>query len=74
MTCPRLIWTPLRRTNPHFDDDALQRLDPGWAVRARTSPGGTAPVQVAAQIEAAQAWISDERTRAEAAAPKLPLA
>ena len=63
----------LRRFDPNFDVDALERLDPLWAVRARTSPGGTAPVQVGAQIEAARVWAADERDRAEAAAPRLPL-
>lgn len=63
----------LRSFDQNFDEQALERLDPGWAVRARTSPGGTAPVQVQAQIESAQAWAGTERQRVQAAAPNLPI-
>ena len=63
----------LQSFDRNFEKQALERLDPGWAVRARTSPGGTAPVQVAAQLEAAQGWASGERGRLQAAVPKLPI-
>ena len=63
----------LRSFHQNFDRAALERLDPGWAVRARTSPGGTAPVQVQAQLESAQAWTGSERGRVQAAAPRLPI-
>ena len=64
----------LRSADARFDERALERLEPEWAVRARTSPGGTAPVQVAAQIEAAQAWAVSDRERAQASRPKLDFA
>ena len=63
----------LRSIDQNFDERALERLDPGWAVRARTSPGGTAPVQVRAQVESAQGWAVSERQRVQAALPSLPL-
>ncbi|MXY13729.1 MAG: argininosuccinate lyase [Chloroflexi bacterium] len=63
----------LRSIDQNFDERALERLDPGWAVRARTSPGGTAPVQVRAQVESAQSWAGSERQRVQAALPNLPL-
>lgn len=63
----------LRSFDQNFDEQVLERLDPGWAVKARTSPGGTAPVQVQAQIESAQNWAGTERQRVQAAAPNLPI-
>ena len=63
----------LRSVDQNFDEKALARLDPDWAVRARTSPGGTSPIQVRAQVESAQDWARSERQRVRAAAPNLPI-
>ena len=63
----------LRSFDQNFEQGALERLDPAWAVRARTSPGGTAPVQVQAQLESAQVWAGSERGRVQMAAPRLPI-
>ncbi len=52
-----------------FAADALDRMDPTWSVNARVSPGGTAPVQVLAQIQDAADWSASERVRATAATP-----
>ena len=48
-------------TDPRLGPDALTLLEPGQAVRRRTSPGGAGPEPVARQLEAAR-----ERLRAQA--------
>ncbi len=61
----------LQAHSPSFESDALVRLDPAWSVAARKSPGGTAPEQVRAQIDALQQWIESERQAASTKRPVL---
>ena len=64
----------LEELEPHsgaFGPDVLDRLEPAWSVRARTSPGGTAPRNVASAIAAGQAAVESARKTWEARA--LPL-
>jgi argininosuccinate lyase len=51
---------------PHLGVEALELLEPGAAVRRRTTPGGAGPEPVAVQLEAAkerlrrqQQWLDD---------------
>src|SRR6478735_5468536 len=48
---------------PELGPDALFLLDPGTAVRRRTTPGGAGPGPVAAQLEAFAARLGADRTR-----------
>ena len=54
------------RFHAALDEQALGALDPARAMRAKKSPGGTAPERVAEQLEAARAAASALRARAEA--------
>ncbi len=56
----------LVEAEPHLGADALALLEPGAAVRRRTTPGGAGPGPVAVQLEAAkerlarqQLWLDD---------------
>jgi argininosuccinate lyase len=53
----------LVETEPTLGRDALPLLEPGAAVRRRTTPGGGGPGPVAVQLVAAQAKLADERAR-----------
>lgn len=44
----------LQAASKLFTKDALEVLDPAWSVKARRSPGGTAPHRVAAALAAAR--------------------
>ena len=44
----------LVEAEPHLGPDALELLEPGNAVRARTTPGGAGPVPLVAQLDAAR--------------------
>ena len=48
-------------TDPRLGPDALGVLEPGQAVRRRTTPGGGGPEPFAAQLAAAQAWLAPRR-------------
>ncbi len=52
--------------DPHFGPEAAALLDPGQAVRRRTTPGGGGPDPVRAQLDAARTWLDDPRHRDEA--------
>ncbi|MCY4108049.1 MAG: hypothetical protein OXG11_03355, partial [Chloroflexi bacterium] len=56
----------LERHSGAFGPDVLERLEPAWSVRARTSPGGTAPGNVASAITAGQARVEAARKTWEA--------
>ena len=45
-------------TEPALGPDALTLLEPGQAVRRRTTPGGGGPVPVAAQLDSARARLA----------------
>ncbi|MEQ1502798.1 MAG: argininosuccinate lyase [Myxococcota bacterium] len=47
----------LRAFHPAFGDDALGWLDPRRAAERRTSTGGTAPTEIARQVEALASWL-----------------
>ena len=47
-------------TDHRLGPDALALLEPGQAVRRRTSPGGAGPGPVATQLEAARARLRDQ--------------
>jgi argininosuccinate lyase len=47
----------LVEAEPHLGPDALALLEPGSAVRARTTPGGAGPVPLVAQLDAARAQV-----------------
>jgi argininosuccinate lyase len=53
-------------TDPRLGPDALAILEPGEAVRRRTTPGGAGPEPVRAQLEAAKARLSAQREWLEA--------
>ncbi len=44
-------------TDPRLGPDSLALLEPGQAVRRRTSPGGAGPVPLTSQLEAARARL-----------------
>jgi hypothetical protein len=46
--------------DPQFEG-AAELLDPGSAVRRRTTPGGGGPEPMRAQLEAAQAQLDQQR-------------
>ncbi len=46
---------------PRLGPDALELLQPGQAVRRRTSPGGAGPQAVARQLEEARARLVEQR-------------
>ncbi len=48
----------LRLYSPLFEADALEVIQPEWALRARQSLGGTAPQAVVKQIEMARATLT----------------
>ena len=56
----------LERHSSAFGPDVTERLEPAWSVRARTSPGGTAPGNVASAIAAGQARVESARKTWEA--------
>ena len=56
----------LERHSGAFGPDVIERLEPAWSVRARTSPGGTAPRNVASAIAAGQARVESVRETWEA--------
>jgi argininosuccinate lyase len=47
-------------TEPRLGPDALAHLEPGAAVRRRTSPGGAGPGPVATQLASAQHRLSEQ--------------
>ena len=47
----------LVEAEPHLGPDALELLEPGNAVRARTTPGGAGPVPLVAQLDAARGQV-----------------
>ena len=51
----------LRSAHPEFDEDALKALDPRVAAERRASWGGTAPQEIARQVEVLSGWIEKER-------------
>ncbi len=56
-TLERLTLDDLKRYSPLFEADALQAVQPEFALRARTSYGGTAPEAVQGQIEHAADYL-----------------
>ena len=48
-------------TDPRLGPDALALLEPGAAVRRRTTPGGAGPEPVRRQLAAARARLDEER-------------
>jgi argininosuccinate lyase len=48
-------------TEPRLGPDALVLLQPGEAVRRRTSPGGAGPAPVARQLEEARSRLAEQR-------------
>jgi argininosuccinate lyase len=54
-------------TDPRFGTDALAVLEPGEAVRRRTTPGGAGPDPVRHQLAAARARLDEQRARFEEA-------
>ena len=55
-------------TDPRLGPDALGLLEPGQAVRRRTTPGGAGPEPLGPQLAAARAWL-DPRVPDPAADP-----
>ena len=51
-----LTLAQLQEQHPLFEQDALDWLDPRSAAERRTSFGGTAPTQIALQVERLRAW------------------
>lgn len=51
----------LRKFSPRFADDAVKLLDVRASVQSKTSPGGTSPRGVAAQIRSWKTRLSKER-------------
>ena len=51
----------LRAAHPAFDDEALTALDPRVAAERRASFGGTAPDEIARQVEVLSGWIDETR-------------
>jgi len=49
-------------TEPRLGPDALALLEPGEAVRQRTTPGGGGPDALGAQMSAARACLAVQRT------------
>ncbi|MCU1430137.1 MAG: argininosuccinate lyase [Actinomycetia bacterium] len=49
-------------TEPHLGPDALALLEPGTAVRRRTTPGGAGPGPVVVQLDAARERLARERS------------
>jgi argininosuccinate lyase len=49
-------------TDPRLGPDALALLEPGEAVRRRTTPGGAGPEPVRRQLAAARARLDEQRT------------
>jgi argininosuccinate lyase len=47
-------------TDPRLGPDALAHLEPGAAVRRRTSPGGAGPGPVATQLASAERRLSEQ--------------
>ena len=45
-------------TDPRLGPDALGLLEPGQAVRRRSTPGGAGPDAIGPQITAAEAWLA----------------
>ena len=45
-------------TDPRLGPDALGLLEPGQAVKRRTTPGGGGPEPLGPQLAAAQAWLA----------------
>jgi argininosuccinate lyase len=52
----------LVQAEPRFGRDALAALEPGQAVRRRTTPGGAGPEPVRHQLQAARTRIEEQRT------------
>ncbi len=52
-------------TDPRLGPDALGLLEPGQAVKRRTTPGGGGPEPVGPQLAAAQAWLAPRRRPVE---------
>jgi argininosuccinate lyase len=48
-------------TEPHLGPDALALLEPGEAVRRRTTPGGAGPEPVRHQLAAARARLAEQQ-------------
>ena len=48
-------------TDPRFGPEALALLEPGEAVRRRTTPGGAGPGPVRHQLAAARARLDEQR-------------
>jgi argininosuccinate lyase len=48
-------------TDARLGSDALAVLEPGAAVRRRTTPGGAGPGPVRQQLEAARARLTEQR-------------
>ena len=57
-------------TDPRLGPEALALLEPGSAVRRRTTPGGAGPEPVAAQLEAARAPARRSSGLARASTPR----
>ena len=49
--------------SPELGPDALFLLEPGTAVRRRTTPGGAGPEPVAAQLDAFAERVGADRAR-----------
>ena len=49
-------------TEPRLGPDALADLEPGAAVRNRTTPGGAGPVPLVAQLAAAEQVLAEQQT------------
>ncbi len=62
----------LQATSKLFTSEALERLDPAWAVNARNSVGGTAPNRVAAALAAARDQINAGAAEWKGRPPSLP--
>ena len=52
-------------TDPRLGPDALTLLEPGEAVRRRTTPGGAGPEPVRHQLAAARARLDEQGARLE---------
>ena len=62
----RVPMAELVGAHPDLGDEAVALLEPGVAVRRRTSPGGAGPKPVAIQREAFRERIEADRARVEA--------
>ena len=60
-TCTRCPTTDLAAIDPHLTPDIRSVLSVAGALQARSTPGGTAPARVAAQLAAVRAELAGRR-------------